>query len=97
MGPKSAREGSELKVFEMEDHSTFNLGSIWIKVLHTPGHTMESTCFLLNDAKHKQICLFTGDTIFLGEVGRPDLAVSSSASKEDLAKMLFHSIEKIKK
>jgi hydroxyacylglutathione hydrolase len=65
----------------MQDNSTFNLGSIWIKVFHTPGHTLESSCFLLSDAKHKQVALFTGDTIFLGEVGRPDLAVSSAVSK----------------
>ena len=49
MGPKSHKEESGLKVFEMQDHSTFNLGSVWIKILHTPGHTLESTCFLLSD------------------------------------------------
>lgn len=66
MGPCSTREGSAIKVYEMQDHSTFNLGSVWIKVLHTPGHTLESTCFLLSDKNHKQACIFTGDTIFLG-------------------------------
>ena len=97
MGPKSYKEASAVKVYEMQDNSTFNLGSIWIKILHTPGHTLESTCFLLLDSKHQQKCIFTGDTIFLGEVGRPDLAVNSSITKEDLAVMLYESIMKLKK
>lgn len=52
---------------------------------------------MLIDSKHKQQCIFTGDTVFLGEVGRPDLAVNSSITKEDLAVMLFESINKLKK
>lgn len=68
-----------------------------IKIIHTPGHTLESTCYLLIDSAGKQVCLFTGDTIFLNEVGRPDLTVSSSLTSEDLAKMLFQSLNKVKK
>lgn len=97
MGPKSVREINKMKVTEMADGSTSILGKVTIKVLHTPGHTSESTCFLLIDEKGKQVCLFTGDTIFLNEVGRPDLAVSSTVTKEDLAKMLFQSLNKIRK
>ena len=57
-----------------EDNQVFNVGNITIKVLHTPGHTMESTCYLLKDEKGKDHALFSGDTLFLGDVGRPDLA-----------------------
>lgn len=52
MGPKSSKEGTQLKVYEMEGNSTFNVGSVWIKILHTPGHTLESTCFELIGPKH---------------------------------------------
>jgi len=78
------------------DGEIFNLGEINIKALHTPGHTLESTSFLLYDNQEKEHCIFTGDTLFIGDVGRPDLAVKSNLSKEDLAKMLYKSInEKI--
>ena len=56
-----------------ENNQVFKVGSITITVLHTPGHTMESSCFLLKDEKGKDIALFSGDTLFLGDVGRPDL------------------------
>jgi len=56
------------------DGQEFNVGELTIKVLHTPGHTMESTCYLLKDASGKDIGLFSGDTLFIGDVGRPDLA-----------------------
>ena len=66
-----------------------------MKVLHTPGHTMESSCFLLQDQKKNPYAIFTGDTMFLGEVGRPDLAVKGKElTKEDLAGMLYDSIRK---
>jgi glyoxylase-like metal-dependent hydrolase (beta-lactamase superfamily II) len=65
MGPKSKRDNSNLKIVEKSDHSVITLGSISITVIHTPGHTLESTCYLLTDTKGKQTCLFTGDTIFL--------------------------------
>lgn len=68
-----------------------------MQVIHTPGHTLESSCFLLSDKEGKEIALFTGDTVFLGEVGRPDLAASeNSLTKEDLAGLLFDSIQKLK-
>jgi glyoxylase-like metal-dependent hydrolase (beta-lactamase superfamily II) len=57
-----------------EDNQIFEIGNIKIKVLHTPGHTMESSTFLLIDENGKDIAIFSGDTLFLGDVGRPDLA-----------------------
>ena len=74
-----------------------HLGNYFIRVLHTPGHTLESSCFVLEDASEKAICVFTGDTLFLGEVGRPDLAQASSITDKDLARMLFHSLKHLKK
>jgi glyoxylase-like metal-dependent hydrolase (beta-lactamase superfamily II)/rhodanese-related sulfurtransferase len=80
-----------------KDQQVFTLGKIAIKVLHTPGHTMESTCYLLQDENGKDHALFSGDTLFLGDVGRPDLAQKSNAmTQEDLAGILFDSLrEKI--
>ena len=75
-----------------KDGQRFNLGEITIEVLHTPGHTMESSCYLLRDKKNNQIALFSGDTVFMGDVGRPDLAQKSDLSKEDLAGHLYESI-----
>ena len=75
-----------------EDGEIISIGKIKIKVIHTPGHTLESSCFLLIDSTSKPICLFTGDTIFLGEVGRPDLAVKEDVTEYDLAGMLYDSI-----
>jgi len=75
-----------------KDGQRFSLGEISIEVLHTPGHTMESSCFLLRDKKNTQIALFSGDTVFMGDVGRPDLAQKSELSKEDLAGHLYESI-----
>jgi hydroxyacylglutathione hydrolase len=78
------------------DGETFKLGDLTIKVLHTPGHTMESSTFLLIDENGKNHAIFSGDTLFIGDVGRPDLAVKSDLSKEDLAKLLYKSLrEKI--
>lgn len=57
-----------------EDNQEFKIGNITIKLLHTPGHTMESSCFLLLDENGKETALFSGDTLFIGDVGRPDLA-----------------------
>jgi glyoxylase-like metal-dependent hydrolase (beta-lactamase superfamily II)/rhodanese-related sulfurtransferase len=80
-----------------EDYQEFKLGNITIIALHTPGHTMESTCYLLRDENGKDHALFSGDTLFLGDVGRPDLAQKSgSITVEDLASHLFDSLrEKI--
>ena len=75
-----------------KDGQRFDLGEISIEVLHTPGHTMESSCYLLRDKKNTQIALFSGDTVFVGDVGRPDLAQKSDLSKEDLAGHLYESI-----
>ena len=75
-----------------KDGQRFDLGEISIEVLHTPGHTMESSCYLLRDKKNTQIALFSGDTVFMGDVGRPDLAQKSELSKEDLAGHLYESI-----
>lgn len=64
------------------DGGVVPLGETNIQVLHTPGHTMESSCFLLSDRNGKKHSIYTGDTVFLGEVGRPDLAVKSDLTKE---------------
>lgn len=75
-----------------EDGERFELGNIEIKVLHTPGHTMESTTFLLIDEQGKDHAVFTGDTLFIGDVGRPDLAVKSDLTEKDLAGLLYDSL-----
>ena len=76
-----------------EDNQVFNLGNITITVLHTPGHTMESSVYLLKDKNGKDHTIFSGDTLFLGDVGRPDLAQKTgSITKEDLAGFLFDSL-----
>ena len=76
-----------------EDGQEFKLGKITLKVLHTPGHTMESTTYLLRDENGKDHAIFSGDTLFLGDVGRPDLAQKAAeVSQEDLAGILFDSL-----
>ncbi|WP_273566060.1 MBL fold metallo-hydrolase [Maribacter halichondriae] len=76
-----------------EDGQEFKLGDITITALHTPGHTMESTTYLLKDAQGKDHAIFSGDTLFLGDVGRPDLAQkAASMTQEDLAGILFDSL-----
>ncbi len=76
-----------------KDGQEFKLGDITIKVLHTPGHTMESTTYLLRDENGKDHAIFSGDTLFLGDVGRPDLAQkAASMTQEDLAGLLFDSL-----
>jgi len=74
------------------DNQEFKLGNVTIKVLHTPGHTMESSCFLLFDENGKATNLFSGDTLFIGDVGRPDLAQNGSVTMEDLAGYLYDSL-----
>jgi glyoxylase-like metal-dependent hydrolase (beta-lactamase superfamily II)/rhodanese-related sulfurtransferase len=88
-GP-TAQPGFEAHV--AADNEDLKLGNIAIRVLHTPGHTMESSCFLLLDENGKMHSIFTGDTVFIGDVGRPDLAVKTDLSREDLAGHLYHSI-----
>jgi glyoxylase-like metal-dependent hydrolase (beta-lactamase superfamily II)/rhodanese-related sulfurtransferase len=75
------------------DGEVLTVGKIKIKVLHTPGHTMESSCFLLIDENGKDHSLFSGDTLFIGDVGRPDLAQkAASMTQEQLAAILYHSL-----
>lgn len=75
------------------DGQEFRLGNIIIKALHTPGHTMESTVYLLKDENGKDHCIFSGDTLFLGDVGRPDLAQKAShMTQEELAGLLYDSL-----
>lgn len=76
-----------------EDNQIFPLGAVQIKVLHTPGHTLESSCFLLIDEEGKETALFSGDTLFLGDVGRPDLAQkAANMTQEELAGLLYDSL-----
>jgi len=76
-----------------KDGEVFQLGEITITCLHTPGHTMESSCYLLKDKDGKDYALFSGDTLFLGDVGRPDLAQKAAdMTQEDLAGILFDSL-----
>ena len=75
------------------DEEVFQLGKVTITALHTPGHTMESTCYLLKDESGKDFALFSGDTLFLGDVGRPDLAQKAAhMTQEELAGILFDSL-----
>lgn len=74
-----------------KDGETFALGNLAIKAIHTPGHTLESTCYLLLDDQGKEYCIFTGDTLFVGDVGRPDL-FSGDMTKEELASMMYDSL-----
>ncbi len=81
------------KAIIAKDGQEFKLGGITIKVLHTPGHTMESVTYLLRDKKGKDHAIFTGDTLFLGDVGRPDLAQKSAdMTQEELAGILYDSL-----
>jgi len=76
-----------------QDGEEFKLGDVKITLIHTPGHTMESSCYLLTDKEGKEIAIFTGDTLFLGDVGRPDLAQKSDhLTAEDLAGYSFESL-----
>ncbi len=74
------------------DGQAFKVGKRSIKVLHTPGHTMESCCYLLTNENGEDVILFSGDTLFLGDVGRPDLAQNDDITKEELAGLLYESI-----
>lgn len=75
-----------------EDMERLKLGNVEIQVLHTPGHTMESSTYLLIDEKDNNHAVFTGDTLFIGDVGRPDLAVKSDLTAKDLAALLYDSL-----
>lgn len=76
-----------------KDGEIFKLGNVTIKVLHTPGHTLESACYLLLDEQNQESALFSGDTLFIGDVGRPDLAQKAAhMTQEELAGILFDSL-----
>ena len=81
------------EVQNAKDGELFSIGKIKIKVLHTPGHTPESSCYLLLDDNGKEYCIFTGDTLFIGDVGRPDL-LDGKITKEELASHLYDSLNK---
>jgi hydroxyacylglutathione hydrolase len=84
---------TDFKSIIAEDNQEFKLGDVTIKVLHTPGHTMESASYLLLDETGKEHALFSGDTLFLGDVGRPDLAQKAATmTQEELAGILFDSL-----
>ncbi|MBS1916221.1 MAG: MBL fold metallo-hydrolase [Bacteroidetes bacterium] len=79
-------------IHKAADGEIFKLGDITIEVLHTPGHTLESSCYLVRDESGKPHAIFTGDTLFVGDVGRPDLS-SGNLSKEELASMMYDSLQ----
>jgi len=89
-GPKTE---TKFPVLVAKDGEKFSIGKITIEVLHTPGHTLESSCYLLKDENGKDHCVFTGDTLFVGDVGRPDLAQKGAdLTMQDLAGMMYDSI-----
>ena len=89
-GPNAA---PSFEAIVAKDQQVFKLGKITITALHTPGHTMESTTYLLKDEAGNDHCIFTGDTLFLGDVGRPDLAQKAATmTQEQLAEILFDSL-----
>lgn len=89
-GPTAA---PNFEAYIAEDMEVLQVGDVSIQVLHTPGHTMESSTFLLRDEEGKDYAIFTGDTLFLGDVGRPDLAIKQGEiTEEDLAGFLYDSL-----
>ncbi|MEO9873173.1 MBL fold metallo-hydrolase [Ekhidna sp.] len=83
---------TSFEIHEATDGETFNVGKLKIKALHTPGHTLESTTYLLFDESGKEHAIFSGDTLFIGDVGRPDLAQKGDLTQADLAGMLYDSL-----
>ena len=84
---------TDFPIYRAKDGEMFKLGKITLEVLHTPGHTLESSCYLLREANGNPYAIFTGDTLFVGDVGRPDLS-SGNLSQEILAAMLYDSLQK---
>jgi glyoxylase-like metal-dependent hydrolase (beta-lactamase superfamily II)/rhodanese-related sulfurtransferase len=80
-------------VHNAKDGEVFKLGNVSLEVLHTPGHTLESSCFLLKDENDRPHAIFTGDTLFVGDVGRPDLS-SGNLSSEELAGIMYETLQK---
>jgi hydroxyacylglutathione hydrolase len=86
---------TKFPVHVAKDGEVFAIGKISIEVVHTPGHTVESSCYLLKDENGKDHALFTGDTLFVGDVGRPDLSQNTNeTTTHDLAGMLYESLQK---
>jgi len=83
---------AEYEFHEGTDKEEFKIGDITLTLMHTPGHTMESSSYVLTDTEGEQKSIFTGDALFIGDVGRPDLAVKSNVTQEDLAGHLFDSL-----
>jgi hydroxyacylglutathione hydrolase len=83
---------TSFEFIEAKDGQVFSLGKVKIKVLHTPGHTLESSVFLLIDEQGKEHAIFSGDTLFIGDVGRPDLAQKGAMTQDNLAGMLYNSL-----
>jgi len=88
-GPKTE---TGFKATIAQDKQIFSIGKIQLEVLHTPGHTIESTCYLLKNEEGKDYAVFTGDTLFIGDVGRPDL-ITGDVTKEEMAAMLYDSLQ----
>ena len=91
-GPTTMKLGFDAHV--AEDNEIFKLGNVEIKLIHTPGHTLESSCYLLYNEESQEESIFTGDTLFIGDVGRPDLAqkIATDLTQEKLASMMFDSL-----
>ncbi len=83
---------TEYDMYEAKDGEEFTVGKLKMKVLHTPGHTLESTTYLLFDENDREHAIFSGDTLFIGDVGRPDLAQKGKLTQSDLAGMLYDSL-----
>ena len=83
---------TDFKSHIAKDGEQFKIGQLTITTLHTPGHTLESTTYLLTDENGKDHCIFTGDTLFIGDVGRPDLAQNGDLTMDDLAGLLYDSL-----
>ncbi len=88
-GPKAV---TNFPIHSAIDGERFKLGSIQLEVIHTPGHTLESTCYLVSDAKDEPHAIFTGDTLFVGDVGRPDLS-SGEMTSEELAGIMYDTLQ----
>ena len=88
-GPKSE---TNFEKTIAKDYQEFKIGNVTIVAIHTPGHTIESTTYLLRDTNGTDHAIFTGDTLFLGDVGRPDLSQNSDMDNRDLASMLYDSL-----
>ena len=91
-GPTEMETGFEKIV--AQDGQIFKVGDITLELIHTPGHTLESSCLLLRDENDKMVGLISGDTLFIGDVGRPDLAqkVIADLTQDKLARLLYHSL-----